>query len=158
MILEAFELHGKNALVTGSDKGLGAGIALALAEAGANIAFHSRGAVPQELCERVRGMGRKAIHIAGDLADSKVCSRLIEKTIEEFGSLDILVNNAGLIRRAPAVEFSETDWQEVIAVDLTAVFHLCRLAGKHMIERGVGGKIVNIASVLSFQGGVLVPA
>jgi 2-deoxy-D-gluconate 3-dehydrogenase len=92
------------------------------------------------------------------VADAKVCSALIEKTIEEFGSLDILVNNAGMIRRAPAVEYSLADWDHLIEANLSSVFRLSQGAGKHMLQRGVKGKILNIASLLSFQGGILVPA
>ena len=87
-----------------------------------------------------------------------MCSELVEKTVAEFGSLDILVNNAGIIRRSPAVEYSAEDWDQVIAVDLTAVFRLSQLAARQMLKQGTGGKILNIASVLSFQGGILVPA
>jgi 2-deoxy-D-gluconate 3-dehydrogenase len=158
VILEKFRLDGKNALVTGSDKGLGAAIALALAEAGANVAFHSRGAVPQALLESVRAMKRKASFVAADLSDAKACSHLIAQTIQELGSLDILVNNAGTIRRASAADHSEEDWAHVLAVNLTAVFRLSQAAGKHMLQRGHRGKIVNIASLLSFQGGILVPS
>ena len=158
MILEAFQLTGKNALVTGSHRGLGAGIALALAQAGANVACHGKDSDGNSPCERIRELGRKSSYIAGDMADPGVYSSLIEKIIEEFGSIDILVNNAGTIRRAPAAEFPQKDWDEVIAVNLTAVFRLSQLAGQHMLKRGAKGKILNIASLLSFQGGILVPA
>lgn len=158
MILEKFRLDGKNALVTGSDKGLGAGVALALAQAGANVGFHSRGAVPQALLDEVRAMKRKASFVAADLSNLASCSHLISQTISDLGSVDILVNNAGTIRRAPAAEHSQEDWAHVLSVNLSAVFRLSQLAGKHMLERGQGGKIVNIASLLSFQGGILVPS
>ena len=158
MILEAFRLDGKNALVTGSDKGLGAAIAVALAEAGANIVLHSRSVAPEQILHQVRRLGRKAGFVPADLSDSKSSGTLIAGAIEALGSLDILVNNAGTIRRAPAVDYSAEDWDFVLGVNLNSVFRLCQLAGKYMIERGVGGKIVNIASLLSFQGGILVPA
>lgn len=158
MSLEAFALNGKNALVTGSRKGLGAAIAVALAEAGANVACHGRDPKPGRACEEIRAAGRKTLYWSGDLADAKVCAALIEKTIAEFGSIDILVNNAGVIRRAPAAEYPMEFWDELINVNLTAVFRLSQLAGRHMLERRVTGKIVNIASLLSFQGGILVPA
>ena len=157
MILDSFPLNGRNALVTGSHKGLGASIALALAEAGANVGCHGRDRKPGPACDEIRALGKKAFYFAGDVADPKACSGLIEKTVSEFGSIDILVNNAGIIRRAPAVEHSIEYWNEVIAVDLTAVFRLSQLAGEHMIKQGKGGKILNIASVLSLQGGVNVP-
>jgi len=158
VILEGFQLGGKNALVTGSHRGLGAGIALALAEAGANVGCHGKGPRANGNGDRIRELGRKWFYLAGDLADPRTCSDLIQKTIDEFGSLDILVNNAGTIRRAPAAEFSLEEWDEVIAVNLTAVFRLSQLAGQHMLKRGARGKILNIASLLSFQGGILVPA
>jgi 2-deoxy-D-gluconate 3-dehydrogenase len=157
MSLKLFQLNGKNALVTGSHKGLGASIAVALAEAGANVGCHGRNAKPGHACEEILALGKKTFYFAGDVADAKVCSGLIEKTVSEFGSIDILVNNAGMIRRAPAAEHSIEYWDEVIAVDLTAVFRLSQLAGQHMIRQAKGGKILNIASVLSFQGGVNVP-
>ena len=143
--------------MTGSHKGLGAAIAIALAEAGANVGCHGRDPQPGHACDEIRALGKKTFYLAGDVADPTVCSDLIEKTADEFGSIDILVNNAGIIRRAPAAEHSIAYWNEVIAVDLTAVFRLSQLAGQQMIRRAHGGKIVNIASVLSFQGGVNVP-
>jgi 2-deoxy-D-gluconate 3-dehydrogenase len=158
MGLESFQLNGKNALVTGSHRGLGAAIAVALAKAGANVGCHGRDPNPGSACEEIRASGRKTFYISGDLADSKAPARLIEKTVAEFGAIDILVNNAGMIRRAPAAEYPMEFWDELIAVNLTAVFRLSQLAGRHMLQRGTGGKILNIASLLSFQGGILVPA
>jgi 2-deoxy-D-gluconate 3-dehydrogenase len=158
MILKEFQLDGKNALVTGSHKGLGAAIAVALAQAGANVACHGRDPNPGKACEEIRALGRKTPYFTGDVADAKVCRALIEKTVDEFGSIDILINNAGTIRRAPAVEYPDEYWDEVIAVNLTAVFRLSQLAGRQMLLQGKQGKIVNMASVLSFQGGILVPA
>ncbi len=158
MSLEAFQLNRKNALVTGSHKGLGAAIAVALAKAGANVGCHGRDPNPGSACDEVRAAGFKTFYFSGDLADAKVPAALIEKTIAEFGSIDILVNNAGTIRRAPAAEYPTEFWDELIAVNLTAVFHLSQLAARHMLARGTGGKILNIASLLSFQGGILVPA
>jgi 2-deoxy-D-gluconate 3-dehydrogenase len=158
MILEAFQLTGKNALVTGSHRGLGAGIAVALAQAGANVGCHGRTPNSDGTCDAIHQLGKKTFYFSGDVADSQVCSELIRKTVDELGSIDILVNNAGTIRRAPAAEFPREYWDELMAVNLTAVFCLSQLAGRHMIQRGQGGKIVNIASLLSFQGGILVPA
>ena len=158
MIVERFQLTGKNALVTGSTKGLGAAIALALAEAGANVVIHGRTSDLHDICGRIRAFGRRSVFIAADLADGPACLQLFEKAVEALGTIDILVNNAGIIRRSPAGEFPPQDWDEVIAVNLTAAFRLCQLAGSRMLERGAGGKIVNIASLLSFQGGVLVPS
>ena len=158
MNLEAFQLNGKNALVTGSRRGLGAAVALALAQAGANVACHGRDVDPGACCEPIAATGRKTFYVSGDVRDLNACTHLIERTIVEFGPLDILVNNAGTIRRAPAAEYPMEFWDEMIAVHLTATFRLTQLAGRHMLERGAGGKIVNIASLLSFQGGIFVPA
>lgn len=158
MIIDSFQLNGRNALVTGSHRGLGAVIAVGLAQAGANVACHGRDRDAGSVCEEIRRLGRKTAYFAGDVASASVCSALIEKTISEFGSIDILINNAGIIRRAPVAEYSADDWDEVIAVNLTAVFRLTQLAGRQMLKQGKPGKIVNIASVLSFQGGILVPA
>lgn len=158
MVLESFRLDGKNALVTGSSRGLGAAIAIALAQAGANVGCHGRSAEGQAISETIRQLGRKSFYLAGDLTNPELYSALIGNTIEEFGSIDILVNNAGVIRRAPAAEFPQTYWDELIAVNLTSVFRLSQLAGQDMLKRGAKGKILNIASLLSFQGGILVPA
>jgi len=158
MSFSAFQLDGKAALVTGSHRGLGAAIAFALAQAGANVACHGRGSDSGTICTEIEALGRRSAYFPGDLADSGVCSTLIEKTVAEFGSLDILVNNAGIIRRSPAADYSSEDWDQVISVDLTAVFRLSQLAARQMFKQGTGGKILNIASVLSFQGGILVPA
>src|SRR5205823_10412534 len=152
MILESFHLDGKNALVTGSSRGLGAAIALALAQAGASVGTHGRSVGSEATCERIRRLGKKSFYLSGDVATPEVCSALIQTTVEEFGSIDILVNNAGVIRRAPAADFLQADWDELIAVNLSAVFRLSQLAGQHMFGRNSKGKILNIASLLSFQG------
>jgi 2-deoxy-D-gluconate 3-dehydrogenase len=158
MILEAFSLKGKNALVTGSRTGLGAAMAVGLAQAGANVVVHgSKETGIDDVCSVIRAVGVKAVRAVGDLADPKSSDELIAITVRELGSIDILVNNAGIIRRAPAAEYSEKDWTDVLSVDLNAVFRLCQLAGRQMLARGAG-KIINIASLLSFQGGILVPA
>lgn len=156
MILDAFRLDGRNALVTGSRRGLGAAMALALAEAGANVLCHGREANEPGVCATVRALGRKTAYVAADLADRAACDRLVDQAIRELGSLDILVNNAGIIRRAPAIEHPLDDWDTVLAVNLNAVFVLCQRAAQHMMGNG-GGSIINIASLLSFQGGVFVP-
>ena len=160
MILDKFSLDDKVALVTGASAGLGAAIAVALAEAGAHVAAHGNSRPPDATCEAIKRTGRRGLAVRGDLADKATPSQLITETLAEFGRLDILINNAGTIRRAPAVDYSEDDWATVIEVNLSSIFRLSQLAGRHMIERPDkrGGKIVNIASVLSFQGGVTVPA
>jgi 2-deoxy-D-gluconate 3-dehydrogenase len=157
LILERFSLKGKTALVTGSSRGLGAGIALAFAEAGANVALHGSRAVPETTVEKIAGTGARHIAIAGDVSQAPVCASLVEQVVQHFGAIDILVNNAGIIRRAPAVEYTDEDWQAVIDADLSSVFRLTRQAGKHMLAQG-SGKVINIASLLTFQGGITVPA
>jgi 2-deoxy-D-gluconate 3-dehydrogenase len=157
MTLDAFRLDGKVALVTGASAGLGAAIAVALAEAGADVACHGNSRAPDATCETIARLGRRTAAVKGDLATRGVSRELVETTAKELGPIDILVNNAGTIRRAPAVEYSEDDWDAVIEVNLSSLFRLSQQAGKRMIERG-RGKIVNIASVLSFQGGIGVPA
>lgn len=157
MILDSFKLEGKVALVTGASAGLGAAIAVALAEAGADVAAQGNSRAPDATCELIERTGHRALPLLGNLADKALPNQLVTQTLAHFGRLDILVNNAGTIRRAPAVDYTEDDWATVIEVNLSSVFRLSQLAGRHMIERG-SGKIVNIASLLSFQGGVMVPA
>jgi 2-deoxy-D-gluconate 3-dehydrogenase len=157
MILESFSLKGKVALVTGSSRGLGAGIAVALAEAGAGVAVHGSASAPRAAQHKVQALGVDSIALVGDVGDAAVCSRLVEETIRHFGKIDILVNNAGIIRRAPAAEYPEEDWKALVDVNLSSVFRLTQHAGRHMLQRG-SGKIINIASLLTFQGGIFVPA
>jgi 2-dehydro-3-deoxy-D-gluconate 5-dehydrogenase len=157
MILDQFSLKGKTALVTGSSRGLGAGIAIALAQAGANVALHGSTAVPKATQQKLEAIGAKSVALVGDVADATICALLVEETVRHFGAIDILINNAGTIRRAPAAEYSDEDWRAVIDVNLTSIFRLTQFAGRHMLARG-SGKIVNIASLLTFQGGITVPA
>jgi 2-deoxy-D-gluconate 3-dehydrogenase len=157
VILDQFELEGKCALVTGASAGLGQAIAIALAEAGADVVCHGNTRPPDATLEEISRLGRQAHAVAGDLAEKETPATLIEATIRKLGRIDILVNNAGTIRRAPAVDYSEEDWHTVIEVNLSAVFRLSQLAGRSMLEQR-SGKIVNIASLLSFQGGITVPA
>ena len=157
-ILNTFKLHERVALVTGASTGLGAAIAIALAEAGAQVACHGNSRSPEATCEHINNAGGVAFPIAGDLSKAETAQQIVAGTLARFGRLDILINNAGTIRRAPAVDYSEEDWTTVIEVNLSSVFRLSKLAGKHMIDTRRGGKIVNIASLLSFQGGITVPA
>jgi 2-deoxy-D-gluconate 3-dehydrogenase len=150
-----FDLEGKRALVTGASRGLGAAMALALAKAGADVAVLAN-EPPDRTAGCIQATGRRTVSLIVDLADPDEPARAVSATIEALGALDILVNNAGIIRRAPAAEHSDEDWDAVIAVNLSSVFRMCRAAGRHMLTRG-SGKIVNIASLLAFQGGITVP-
>jgi 2-deoxy-D-gluconate 3-dehydrogenase len=150
-------LTGHVALVTGASSGIGAAIASALAEAGADVVCHGNSRPPDATCDAIRRAGGRTHAMRGDLAQRDTAGALVAGTIERFGRIDILINNAGIIRRSPAASVSESDWDAVIEVNLSSVFRLAQLAGTHMLERG-HGKIVNIASLLSFQGGVTVAA
>ena len=151
-----FSLEGRVALVTGASGGLGAAYAVGLAEAGADVAVHDRSPV-DGTCERVRALGRRAAALRGDITEPQAPDRLVRETLQALGALDIVVNNAGTIRRSPAAETSDEDWLGVLDVNLNAVFRMCRAAGRHMLARG-RGKIVNVASLLAFQGGILIPS
>jgi len=155
-VTHLFDLTGRVAIVTGANTGIGQGIAVALAEAGADVALVGRSAA-DETAARVAAAGRRAIQVRADLSTTAPVQEVVERTLAELGGLDILVNNAGIIRRSDAIDFSEEDWDTVIDTNLKSVFFLCQAAGRHMIARG-RGKIVNIASMLSFQGGVRVPS
>jgi 2-deoxy-D-gluconate 3-dehydrogenase len=149
-----FDLTGRVAIVTGANTGIGQGLAVALAEAGADVALVGRSSA-DETAERVRALGRKAAIIPADLSTIAPVGDVVERTVAELGGLDILVNNAGIIRRADALEFGEEDWDAVVDTNLKSVFFLSQAAARHMVGQG-RGKIVNIASVLSFQGGIRV--
>jgi 2-deoxy-D-gluconate 3-dehydrogenase len=152
-----FKLNGKVALVTGSNRGMGAAMALGFARAGADVVLHDI-AAPEETAKHIREeTGVRTHSIAADLGSRAQADRVIAEAVAAMGAVDILVNNAGIIRRAPAVDHSDTDWDAVIEINLTAVFRMCRAAGAHMLPRGKG-KIINIASLLSFQGGINVPS
>ena len=151
-----FDLSGKVAVVTGANTGIGQAIALALAGAGADIAAVGR-TPAEETVARVDALGRRAEVVSADLSTIEPVQRVVGQTLERLGRLDILVNNAGIIRRADAVDFSEEDWDAVIDTNLKSVFFLCQAAGRHMIGQG-SGKIINIASMLTFQGGIRVPS
>jgi len=157
MILDKFKLNGKVGIVTGCATGLGQAMALGLAEAGADIAGVYNTHTPEVLKQKVEQMGRRFIAIQANLISIDPISMIVEKTISEFGRLDILINNAGIIRRSPSVEYTEKDWDDTINVNLKSVFFLCQAAAKQFIKQGAGGKIVNIASLLAFQGGILIP-
>ena len=157
MILDFFRLDGKVAMVTGARKGLGRGIAEGLAEAGADIV--GVGPIPMPETEQaVRALGRKFLFIDADLGARERIPDIVPETVAAMGSVDILVNNAGIIRRADVLEFSEKDWDDVMNVNLRSLFFLSQEAARQMQKQGRGGKIINIASMLSFQGGIRVPS
>jgi 2-deoxy-D-gluconate 3-dehydrogenase len=151
-----FDLTGKTALVTGGAKGLGAGMALGLAKAGADIVVVTSSDRSREVQDQIAAIGRKVSTVVADLGDESKLPGVVEEALKLTGRIDILVNNSGIIRRTPAVDHSAQDWHDVISLNLNAVFFLCQLVGRHMIEHG-SGKIINIASMLSFQGGITVP-
>jgi 2-dehydro-3-deoxy-D-gluconate 5-dehydrogenase len=158
VVLESFRLDGRVALVTGSRRGLGRAAVLALAEAGADLAVVDRGDASETVAE-LRALGRRvhAVHCDFAVATPVELRAVIDEAAEVLGAVDILVNNAGTIRRHPAVDYPAQDWDEVLTVDLDAVFHLSQAAGRRMLDRG-WGRIINIASMLSFQGGRFVSA
>ena len=150
----SFDLTGKVAMVTGANRGIGQAIALALAGAGADLIAVGQN-VPTETMAATTRLGRKAHFVSADLSNIEPVERVVAEALAAAGRIDILVNNAGIIRRADAADFSESDWDDVLDVNLKAVFFLCQRVGRHMLARG-SGKIINVASMLSFQGGIRV--
>ncbi len=158
MILDSFKLNGKVALVTGAGQGLGQGMALGLAEAGADVVGLDR-VGSEQTGKAVQASGRRYQQVVCNLRTATVdeFAKIVASIVAEMGHLDILVNNAGIIRRVPAIDFTETDWDDVLTINLRAAFFLSQAAARVMVPQG-GGKIINIASMLSFQGGVIVPS
>ena len=157
MILNAFNLTGKVAIVTGSRTGLGQGMAYGLAEAGADIVgidLNNLGETKKSVEER----GRRFLGIETDLSNIKAIEEIIKQTIQEFKKIDILINNAGIIRRADTIDFSEKDWDDVMNINLKTVFFFSQAVARQFIRQNTGGKIINVASMLSFQGGIRVPS
>jgi 2-deoxy-D-gluconate 3-dehydrogenase len=156
-ILDKFKLDGKVAIVTGAARGLGQAIAVGLAEAGADIA-----AVDildtSDTKGQIQSLGRRCAAITADLTQKEAAQTIVGATVQELGGIDILFNNAGIIRRAPFTEFTEKDWDDVMNLNIRGLFLLSQAVVKVMIQQGRGGKIVNTASMLSFQGGILVPS
>jgi 2-deoxy-D-gluconate 3-dehydrogenase len=155
-MMNLFDLAGKIALVTGASTGLGEGMALGLAQAGADVVLVDI-VEKMDVAEKINALGRRTITLVANLASIREARSVIEKTIKEFGKIDILVNNAGIIRRTPAIDFSEKDWDEVMEINSKTVFFMCQTAARDMMKRKYG-KIINIASLLSFQGGIIVPS
>ncbi|MFG6089336.1 2-dehydro-3-deoxy-D-gluconate 5-dehydrogenase KduD [Enterobacter soli] len=156
-MLDTFTLSGKVAIVTGCDTGLGQGMAVALAQAGCDIVGVNR-KIPEETAARVTALGRRFLAIRADLGKQESIHDVVTKAVAEMGRVDILVNNAGTIRREDALSFSEKDWDEVVDLNLKSVFFLSQAVARQFIAQGQGGKIINIASMLSFQGGIRVPS
>ncbi len=158
MILDSFRLDGKVALVTGSSAGLGQAICVAFAEAGADMAGVGHARSNEDTEREVRACGRTFLSISADLGLTASVSSIVEKTIAKFGRIDILVNNAGIIRREDAINFQEKDWDDVMNVNVKSLFFLSQAVAKQFLAQKSGGKIISIASLLSFQGGIRVPS
>jgi len=157
MILEHFSLAGKVAIVTGGTIGLGEAMAFGLAEAGADIAVVYHLDLPRDV-ERFERLGRKWLGVEADLSSIQPVHDIVRKVVDAYGRIDILVNNAGIIRRNKSIDFTEKDWDEVMDINLKTLFFLSQAAARQFLRQGTGGKIINIASMLSFQGGILVPS
>jgi 2-deoxy-D-gluconate 3-dehydrogenase len=156
-ILDSFKLDGKVAIVTGGARGLGQGLALAMAEAGADVATVDV-LEQNETKQKIEALGRKHTSIVADLSKTTDIPRIIDTTVKTLGRIDILFNNAGIIRRADVVDFSEKDWDDVININQRTLFFLSQAVAKVLIKQGQGGRIINTASMLSFQGGIRVPS
>ena len=157
MVLDQFKLDGKVAVVTGAGRGIGQAYALGLAEAGADIAVVD--VIPMdETLDAVKALGRRAIGIKADLAKGeREAPKIVAKVVKALGRVDILVNNAGIIRREPFLEHSAKNWNDVISINLSTPFFLSQAVARQMVKQGQGGKIINIGSMLSYQGGILIP-
>ena len=157
-MLNMFNLEGKVAMVTGGNVGIGNALAMGLAKAGADLfIFTYNDDNMENVIKEVEGLGRKVAYATGDLSKEHIAMQAVGKCMEAFGRVDILVNNAGTIKRAPILEGSNTDWQQVIDLNLSSIYYLSKTAAIEMKKQG-GGKIINIASMLSFQGGKFVPS
>lgn len=152
-----FKLDGKVAIVTGGNRGLGGAMAYGLAQAGADIVIVQRSSDETEVASKIRELGRRCVTLSYDIAEMKNIQKLVAEVKEEFGQIDILVNNAGVQRRSSSTDFPEEDWDHVMQVNAKSVFFLCQAVGREMLDQGKG-KIINVASLLSFQGGLTVPA
>ncbi len=157
-ILDAFRLDGKIAVVTGSERGLGRGMAVALAQAGADVLGVTYAAAAPETAAAIAATGRRYVHVQADLSSIEPIPRIIDAALAAYGRIDILVNNAGIITRNDSVDFTEKEWDDVMNINIKAAFFMCQAVGRQFIAQGGGGKIVNIASMLSFQGGIRVPS
>lgn len=157
-VLDLFKLDGKIAIVTGANRGIGQGIAIALAQAGADVLGVSRGEAAEETQAAVERNGRHYVHCPADLGHSESVTQIVDAAKQAFGRIDILVNNAGIIRRNDSIDFTEDDWDAVMNVNLKNLFFLSRDVARVFVSQGGGGKIINLASMLSFQGGIRIPS
>lgn len=157
MVLNSFDLQGKVAIVTGCNTGLGQAMAIGLAQAGCDIVGVNR-SQPMETMDKIHALGRRFLDLRADLTSIEAIPRLLETAIGEMGQINILVNNAGIIRREDALNFSEQDWDDVMNVNSKTLFFMAQAVARQFIKQGSGGKIINIASMLSFQGGIRVPS
>jgi 2-deoxy-D-gluconate 3-dehydrogenase len=154
--MNPFDLTGKAAIVTGTSTGLGQGMALGLAEAGADVVLVDY-VSSEETAKQIRDLGRKAVVMEENLMTIAPVQKIVDRAVKEFGKVDILLNNAGIIRRTPAIDFSEKDWDDVLSINAKTVFFLSQAAARDMVKRSYG-KIISIASLLAFQGGINVPS
>ena len=154
MVKDLFDLEGKVAIVTGASRGLGQAMAIALAQAGANVVGVGQSNMTSTK-EEVERAGKKFLEIKADLTSTEKVNEIVEKTVENFGRIDILVNNAGTIRRQDAIDYTQENWDAILNLNLKTVFFLSQRVAKEFIKQKTGGKIINIASMLSFQGGNL---
>ena len=157
-ILDSFRLDGKTAIVTGCSRGLGQGMAVGLAEAGANIFGVSTSSQAAETKEKVEKAGAKFAYFSANLVSIKPVEKIFAEAVKAFGHVDIVINNAGIIKRNDAVDFTEAEWDDVINVNLKTTFFMCQAAARQFMKQKTGGKIINIASMLSYQGGIRVPS
>ena len=157
MILNTFDLSGKVAIVTGCDTGLGQGMAVGLAQAGCDIVGINI-VEPVDTIAKIEALGRKFLSLKADVSKIDELPHLVDQAVTTFGHVDILVNNAGIIRREDAIKFSEKDWDDVMNINVKSVFFMSQTVAKQFIAQGSGGKIINIASMLSYQGGIRVPS
>jgi 2-deoxy-D-gluconate 3-dehydrogenase len=157
MMLDKFNLNGKVAIVTGSSTGLGQGMIIGLAEAGADITGVDY-VDAKETKEMVEKIGRKFLEVKANLLTTEPIEDIIDQTVKEYGKVDILINNAGIIRREDAIDFTEKDWDDVMSINAKTLFFFSQAVARQFIKQKTGGKIINVASMLSFQGGIRVPS
>ncbi len=157
MVLDLFKLDGKVAVVTGANTGLGQGMCVALASAGAKVVGVARRDC-SETKQLVEEAGGEFLEVIADLSDIKPIDDILNASLKAFGRVDILVNNAGLIKRDDAIDYTVEEWDSVVSVNQKTVFFMCQAFAKQYMKQGTGGKIINVASMLSYQGGIRVPA